>query len=198
MERTINDKTKDSWDYNKSYYGRDLLGKFSWPPRPYTCSFCKREFRSAQALGGHMNVHRRDRARLRQSPPWDNPNPNSNFHSSSTSSANHGQLPPFTYTFPSLPTPSTTCLPSSSPTAEEKIISSKVSNPLDPSSSKGGENLKKTTVMKTFFEVGELKGFIQENDQCKNLKKGEIVRLDLEIGLCPNDDLDLELRLGYS
>ncbi|CAM0149876.1 unnamed protein product [Urochloa decumbens] len=45
---------------------------FTWPPRSYPCSFCKREFRSAQALGGHMNVHRRDRARLRHgasSPP---------------------------------------------------------------------------------------------------------------------------------
>jgi hypothetical protein len=43
-----------------------------WPPRSYPCSFCKREFRSAQALGGHMNVHRRDRVRLRHaavSPP---------------------------------------------------------------------------------------------------------------------------------
>ncbi|KAH6827224.1 hypothetical protein C2S53_000744 [Perilla frutescens var. hirtella] len=40
-----------------------------WPPRSYRCSFCRREFRSAQALGGHMNVHRRDRARLKQSPP---------------------------------------------------------------------------------------------------------------------------------
>ncbi|XP_038711755.1 probable transcriptional regulator RABBIT EARS [Tripterygium wilfordii] len=37
-----------------------------WPPRCYSCSFCKREFRSAQALGGHMNVHRRDRARVKQ------------------------------------------------------------------------------------------------------------------------------------
>uniref|UniRef100_A0A0E0CDP6 C2H2-type domain-containing protein n=1 Tax=Oryza meridionalis TaxID=40149 RepID=A0A0E0CDP6_9ORYZ len=33
--------------------------------RSYPCGFCRREFRSAQALGGHMNVHRRDRARLR-------------------------------------------------------------------------------------------------------------------------------------
>ncbi|WVZ83926.1 hypothetical protein U9M48_031020 [Paspalum notatum var. saurae] len=51
-----------------------LAGCFSWPsqrspPPPsssYTCGYCRREFRSAQALGGHMNVHRRDRARLRQ------------------------------------------------------------------------------------------------------------------------------------
>lgn len=40
-----------------------------WPPRSYSCSFCRREFRSAQALGGHMNVHRRDRAKLKQSQP---------------------------------------------------------------------------------------------------------------------------------
>eukprot|EP01018_Ginkgo_biloba_P034197 Gb_27734 [translate_table: standard] len=39
----------------------------TWPPRSYACTFCRRAFRSAQALGGHMNVHRRDRARLRQS-----------------------------------------------------------------------------------------------------------------------------------
>ncbi|KAI4299532.1 hypothetical protein L6164_032984 [Bauhinia variegata] len=44
-----------------------ILGGCMWPPRSYSCSFCKREFRSAQALGGHMNVHRRDRARLKES-----------------------------------------------------------------------------------------------------------------------------------
>lgn len=42
-----------------------LLGGCVWPPRSYSCNFCRREFRSAQALGGHMNVHRRDRARLK-------------------------------------------------------------------------------------------------------------------------------------
>ncbi|GJU72249.1 transcriptional regulator TAC1-like protein [Tanacetum coccineum] len=35
--------------------------------RSYTCTFCKRGFPNAQALGGHMNVHRKDRARLRES-----------------------------------------------------------------------------------------------------------------------------------
>lgn len=45
-------------------YGDDGLGG-AWPPRSYTCAFCRREFKSAQALGGHMNVHRRDRAKMR-------------------------------------------------------------------------------------------------------------------------------------
>ncbi|KAF7828565.1 transcriptional regulator SUPERMAN [Senna tora] len=47
---------------------RNIMGT-TWPPRSYTCTFCRREFRSAQALGGHMNVHRRDRARLHQLHP---------------------------------------------------------------------------------------------------------------------------------
>ncbi|KAJ0262595.1 C2H2 and C2HC zinc fingers superfamily protein [Hirschfeldia incana] len=29
--------------------------------RMYECTFCKRGFTNAQALGGHMNIHRRDR-----------------------------------------------------------------------------------------------------------------------------------------
>ncbi|CAN8267717.1 unnamed protein product [Cochlearia groenlandica] len=31
------------------------------PRRMYECTFCKRGFTNAQALGGHMNIHRRDR-----------------------------------------------------------------------------------------------------------------------------------------
>ncbi|KAL9230153.1 hypothetical protein vseg_005540 [Gypsophila vaccaria] len=46
--------------------GGDGGGGCIWPPRSYACSFCKRVFKSAQALGGHMNVHRRDRALLKQ------------------------------------------------------------------------------------------------------------------------------------
>ncbi|KAK8487858.1 hypothetical protein V6N13_045984 [Hibiscus sabdariffa] len=35
--------------------------------RSYECLFCKRGFTTAQALGGHMNIHRKDRARSRPS-----------------------------------------------------------------------------------------------------------------------------------
>lgn len=102
--------------YNQSWeekaFAEDAAGHLGgcvWPPRSYSCSFCRREFRSAQALGGHMNVHRRDRARLRQCssvggeagedqqhpnpclmvamasehPPQVNPNPNSGVPASS-------------------------------------------------------------------------------------------------------------------
>ncbi|XP_068310315.1 zinc finger protein 11-like [Pyrus communis] len=32
----------------------------------YECNFCKRGFTNAQALGGHMNIHRKDKAKLKQ------------------------------------------------------------------------------------------------------------------------------------
>ncbi|KAJ6736216.1 TRANSCRIPTIONAL REGULATOR TAC1-LIKE [Salix viminalis] len=35
--------------------------------RSYECIFCKRGFTTAQALGGHMNIHRKDRAKTRPS-----------------------------------------------------------------------------------------------------------------------------------
>ncbi|XP_076901864.1 uncharacterized protein LOC143556429 [Bidens hawaiensis] len=65
----------DSWEVKAfAEDTRNVMGT-TWPPRSYTCTFCKREFRSAQALGGHMNVHRRDRARLHQAQPnFINPN----------------------------------------------------------------------------------------------------------------------------
>ncbi|KAM1122595.1 hypothetical protein ACFX2I_004125 [Malus domestica] len=35
--------------------------------RSYECVFCKRGFTTAQALGGHMNIHRKERAKTRPS-----------------------------------------------------------------------------------------------------------------------------------
>nr|GMD98314.1 transcriptional regulator SUPERMAN-like [Ipomoea batatas] len=58
---------EDSWEIRA--FAEDTGNNATWPPRSYTCTFCRREFRSAQALGGHMNVHRRDRARLHHAPP---------------------------------------------------------------------------------------------------------------------------------
>ncbi|XP_044484247.1 transcriptional regulator SUPERMAN-like [Mangifera indica] len=34
--------------------------------RSYECTFCKQGFTNAQALGGHMNIHRKDRAKRKQ------------------------------------------------------------------------------------------------------------------------------------
>ncbi|KAJ8750605.1 hypothetical protein K2173_015779 [Erythroxylum novogranatense] len=36
--------------------------------RSYGCTFCKRGFSNAQALGGHMNIHRKQKSKLKFSP----------------------------------------------------------------------------------------------------------------------------------
>ncbi|KAM3326701.1 transcriptional regulator SUPERMAN-like [Capsicum chacoense] len=168
-----------SWDNINCGDEGDLVGGFLWPPRSYTCTFCKREFKSAQALGGHMNVHRRDRARLRlqslsDTIPNPNPNPNPNPSCvSSPSSPSRKFFPPFVPTIPPLLSPTSF----SSSTAG-------VSHGM-----KNGDLTK----------MGSAK-FEKNGKECSEVvKKGEFLRLDLGIGLISEskDDLDLELRLGY-
>lgn len=101
--------------------GGVILG--TWPPRTYSCDFCKRDFRSAQALGGHMNVHRRDRALLRQSSSTHQGPPNYHQRWSSPSFVRqeipgHFQFPAFNSNFEENPllqavTPNPTIISSS-------------------------------------------------------------------------------------
>lgn len=51
--------------------------------RSYECVFCKRGFTTAQALGGHMNIHRKDRANNNKTTKVATP-PNYNFPPSSS------------------------------------------------------------------------------------------------------------------
>ncbi|KAI5680118.1 hypothetical protein M9H77_01345 [Catharanthus roseus] len=60
--------------------------------RSYECVFCRRGFNTAQALGGHMNIHRKDRARINKPMatciPTSSPSPSSN-----TNINHHHQIP---------------------------------------------------------------------------------------------------------
>ncbi|XP_014520475.1 transcriptional regulator SUPERMAN [Vigna radiata var. radiata] len=78
----------DSWEVRAFAEDTRNIMETTWPPRSYTCTYCRREFRSAQALGGHMNVHRRDRARLNQ------PSPSSTATSSLPTSSPYINIPP--------------------------------------------------------------------------------------------------------
>ncbi|KAH6828237.1 hypothetical protein C2S53_003297 [Perilla frutescens var. hirtella] len=66
--------------------------------RSYECVFCKRGFNTAQALGGHMNIHRKDRARNRPSSNSTKQNPR--FYHNIIPSSNN--IPPFTSYFPAV------------------------------------------------------------------------------------------------
>ncbi|CAM8999875.1 unnamed protein product [Rhodiola kirilowii] len=91
-----NDIEDESWEVRA--FAEDTASGMgtTWPPRSYTCSFCRREFKSAQALGGHMNVHRRDRARLHQTQKslMKIINPNPSYPSSSFTSGGSTLLIP--------------------------------------------------------------------------------------------------------
>lgn len=179
-----------------------------WSVKNYACSFCKRQFRSAQALGGHMNVHRRDRARLRLLPSSLNSecpnhnkfiNPNPNFSSLSTPTSSSAKLLPYNHNphFFSSPN-SLTCLGLSSSASIEKgkqIFNSPHDQNILLSPKRDDMEISENDDhLKAFGEKGKLKAL--------NNKEG-MIRLDLEMGLQLNDDeredshVDLELRLGH-
>ncbi|KAL6978639.1 hypothetical protein U1Q18_020305 [Sarracenia purpurea var. burkii] len=210
-----NDKLKDRWDSTNLSFERDI--GFTWPQRNYPCSFCKKHFKSAQALGGHMNVHRRERAQLRQSPsswqspdhfnfnpnpnPNTNPNPKPSFLSLSSSSPATRLIPHVSYH--SSLTPSLLALSSQSSTSadEEKMFLKLHSDQsqLDPARNRCGD-LRKKLGNGDFLGVRKLKSFRQEDESRVLKKEGKIGRLELGMGLLRDaeEDLDLELRLGFS
>ncbi|XAR58626.1 hypothetical protein NMG60_11014100 [Bertholletia excelsa] len=157
--------------------------EFSWHQRNYTCNFCKKQFKCAQALGGHMNVHRRERAKLRE---WDCPKevtyatPQPNVSSLSSSSARF--LPYISYH------PTVSSFTSHSSTSQD-----------DERKLKGEDPMKK---LKNNGEAVEWKSFVRE-EECRVLKRKEVILgLDEKMGLVirrdSKEDLDLELRLGYA
>ncbi|PON62583.1 TFIIH C1-like domain containing protein [Parasponia andersonii] len=210
--KTIKAKWKCSSDFSTSEY---YQCEISWGVKNYTCSFCKRHFKSAQALGGHMNVHRRERARLRLLPPslpaeCSNPNPTLSSLSPSSpaplSSAkflpHYGYKPPH-YSFPSASLYNALSL-SASPSAistykdQKSIFDFPPSNnvPLSPRVMRDKTSTTSTTTADSMRPVRDLQ---QKDEYFKALKTEKLLRLDLKMGLLKGqkEDVDLELRLGY-
>ncbi|XP_051127593.1 transcriptional regulator SUPERMAN-like [Andrographis paniculata] len=174
---------------------------YLWPPRSYTCTFCRREFRSAQALGGHMNVHRRDRAaRLRRSPPPPQPSRGSFSAAAGAGCTNPNPNPNPNVNpkarFVSNPSPTLSSLLTKLPQFAAKLSPPPREDEVrkwcrDSGPGQGSRNglVTKDLVWKEGFGNCE-----KEFRFCN-----EIVRLDLEINNSESKhdlDLDLELRLG--
>ncbi|KAH6769899.1 hypothetical protein C2S52_014702 [Perilla frutescens var. hirtella] len=188
-----------SFDYNSNLGDGDLAAAgFSWPPRSYICSFCRREFRSAQALGGHMNVHRRDRARLRQSPARDGGNNNGGQFNSLLDL----NLEPSPSIFPSTHLPVSSSLLTKYPPFTSEI------SLLTAMKRCGGDAVLvqncgsvTTDLMKLKASKG-VRGIERfKSSVCKKGCEG-VVSLELGMGMGfirpSKEELDLELRLGYN
>ncbi|KAJ9543543.1 hypothetical protein OSB04_023250 [Centaurea solstitialis] len=187
----------DHKDYD-NIYGYDEI---SWRQRNFMCNFCKKEYKSAQALGGHMNVHRRDRARLRLSSPSHhdhpaNPNPNPNFSSSSM------RCLPYKTSYHSCLFP----LSSSSTTSKE---GKQEMFPLVPHSERNFLGSMKKKIDYVEGNVASVGGgfhgnYVHQESEFRAWKKREgAFGVEMEMGLIKDGskigmELDLELRLGRS
>ncbi|XP_047335835.1 transcriptional regulator TAC1-like [Impatiens glandulifera] len=56
MDRTKTASPQSSIDHESTDKVTTFVGRF------YECNFCKGRFTNAQALGGHMNIHRKEKA----------------------------------------------------------------------------------------------------------------------------------------
>ncbi|XP_028798040.1 transcriptional regulator SUPERMAN-like [Neltuma alba] len=191
----------DSWEVRAFVQDTTNVMGTTWPPRSYTCTFCRREFRSAQALGGHMNVHRRDRARLHHHQP---PPAAASVHSNLTPHHHHQELVANNggYFLYHLPSPdgignfsgtsnATNTLASSLNACREPVSPTTLLSvmPYPPS------NLVSTSIPSYDFQAERRPaGFV--NSSCCDSSKLEQPTASSFAGN-GHEDLDLELRLGY-
>ncbi|GAB4843213.1 hypothetical protein Ancab_013180 [Ancistrocladus abbreviatus] len=61
------EKEKDE-EGNSEKWSKDHINDKEGMGRSFECNFCKRGFTNAQALGGHMNIHRRDKSKSKSKP----------------------------------------------------------------------------------------------------------------------------------
>ncbi|KAL3531788.1 hypothetical protein ACH5RR_005309 [Cinchona calisaya] len=158
---------------------QDLLGHTG---RSYKCSFCKRGFSNAQALGGHMNIHRKDRARLKEFSSLDVNNnilsleitkkdsPNSvDAHDSVQHDISRDEI---------------SCTPKRACTSPDQEI--------DPAS---GDHLRLTLFVETSSSSSSNNNKVERNRITYN--KGEHVKRSMHLSRHESlAELDLELRLG--
>ncbi|KAK7839112.1 transcriptional regulator SUPERMAN [Quercus suber] len=152
--------------------------------RSYECVYCKRGFTTAQALGGHMNIHRKDRVKTR---------PSSVPSVSSKADENYVNLRSYT-SIQSYP-------PHYNSTAPEVQVSSQVTFPVSawhmrPPNTQHTDHVQNNPLHPNLFEEDWRRSLslqvgpthvVVEHDREKRREDGSE----------EDDELDLELRLGH-
>ncbi|KAM3375444.1 transcriptional regulator SUPERMAN-like [Capsicum galapagoense] len=187
----------DSWEVRAFEEDTGNAMGATWPPRFYTCTFCRREFRSAQALGGHMNVHRRDRVRLNQPPSFASNssltfpnNVNSNFLVQNQEFIPNGGLC-LVYSMPNYnpnaifnPTTIKSSVdPSNLLSNISPFLTNNLMSPCIPPSS----NFQPNNINSSSFNTSEPSASNSNSNDNNHDKRDSII----------GDDIDLELRLGW-
>jgi hypothetical protein len=185
--KQIQEDDDDSWEVRAFAEDTGNIMGTTWPPRSYTCTFCRREFGSAQAVGGHMIVHRRDRARLHHRQP---PNSSSSAvqASASSSSALIISSEEFTginglcllYPIQNPNEPTSVFAPSAPPYALQQPVNYQVMP----------RGYDQTTTQSTNYNYSQNEDSFDSNNNVNN----ECKDIDDHSAI---EELDLELRLGH-
>ncbi|RDX98705.1 Zinc finger protein 10, partial [Mucuna pruriens] len=62
--------------YSKESDQQEVQDNCGGSKRSYDCTLCKKGFNNARALGDHMNIHRKERTKVKQVTPISSPSSN--------------------------------------------------------------------------------------------------------------------------
>ncbi|KAL6178556.1 hypothetical protein ACLB2K_050074 [Fragaria x ananassa] len=203
------DQEDDSWEVRAFAEDTGNVMGTTWPPRSYTCTFCRREFRSAQALGGHMNVHRRDRARLHQAQHPSSISINPSAISSSSSSifiiptqeflaANGGLCLLYQFSDPNNGAFTTSTVTTPTAPLLNNIVESSSSVPSSLLALNPLHDYLMTSSPSNLVGPHGVSNSRNNNSHCQDAKRSADEDQPLRSGVEDIEDLDLELRLGPS
>ncbi|KAG8660181.1 hypothetical protein MANES_02G128500v8 [Manihot esculenta] len=149
--------------------------------RSYECNFCKRGFSNAQALGGHMNIHRKDKAKLK--------------HPSSNDLQQSPDIPKILSSSFSSPIPTSMIHPLMQPKSGQDASSIKspfLDKESDDASKRNGEIQQ---LLSLFVDKPSTKDHHQQQPNSGQVRSSTEKGFSTSQGLL-SSEVDLELRLG--
>lgn len=144
--------------------------------RSYKCSFCQRGFSNAQALGGHMNIHRKDRARLKTT-----------ALSMDTTTTTKNQFSPHHLQAQES---------SSCSSVDERCSSQKRRPIIETADSDNNNNNNGELNLSLCIETSSSSNELKDESNIRHVKRSMHHQQQLSPGAPQKSELDLELRLG--